>query len=72
MLNYILTGIPIALSILAMAITVLKSVAPKTANTTDDAVLARLEKLEAFIDQVLPYLPDAAKAAAAAAKAITP
>lgn len=38
-----------AVGLIAGAVVVLKVIAPKTANKTDDAVLARLEALEKML-----------------------
>lgn len=43
----------IAGGVLVGAIAALKLIAPKTKNTTDDAVLARLEALEALVENLL-------------------
>jgi len=45
--------IAIALGVLAGGVAALKLIAPKTKNTVDDAVLARLEALEALAEGLL-------------------
>ena len=47
----------IFIGVLAGAIAALKWIAPRTMTTVDDSVLARLEDVEAFVQKVLPYLP---------------
>ncbi len=42
-----------AVGVLAGVIVALKAIAPKTANTTDDAVLARLEAVEALLAKLV-------------------
>lgn len=44
--------IALVASVLAAAVGILHVVAPKTVNTTDDAVLARLETLEEIVRQI--------------------
>jgi dethiobiotin synthetase len=45
-----------ALGLLAGAVAVLKLVAPRTKNTTDDAVLKRLQALEELADRINPAI----------------
>lgn len=44
--------VSVAVGVLTGAIATLKFIAPKTKNTTDDAVLKRLEALEALADKL--------------------
>ncbi len=51
-------AIVIATAILSGAVVALKRFAPKTKNTLDDKVLARLEALEAVISGLIPGSTD--------------
>lgn len=47
-------ALSIGVGLIAGAIVALKWIAPKTKNTVDDKVLARLESLEAALEKLLP------------------
>lgn len=62
-MSFLLSALPVLVGVLSGAVVALQFIAPKTKTTVDDSVLTRLEQLESILNQALPYLPDAVKAA---------